>query len=109
MLKNVRGTFAADLADPAFQREFLLAMHEEGGAEGLLEGLREIALAEGRMTEVAQRAGVARTSLYRSLSAKGNPAFKTVHAALETLGLELVLVPRRVELKEGVVEAGAAA
>ena len=99
MLKDVRESLAADLTDPAFQREFLLAMQEEGGVEGLLEGLREIASAEGLMTEVAKRAGVARTSLYRSLSAKGNPAFKTVHAALATLGLDIAIVPRKAEEK----------
>jgi probable addiction module antidote protein len=70
-------------------------MYEEGGAEGILQGLREIVIAEGRMSEVAKRAGVARTSLYRSLTPKGNPAFKTVHAALATLGLEIALVPAK--------------
>ena len=94
-LKDARESFQADLNDPEFGREFLQAMYEEGGVDGLLQGLSELARATGGMSEVASRAGVARTSLYRSLSAEGNPAFKTVHAALETLGLELALVPRR--------------
>jgi probable addiction module antidote protein len=94
-LKNARESFHADLADPEFQREFLLAMQEEGGVDGLLEGLREIALATGQMTQIASRARVARTSMYRSLASGSNPAFKTVHAALETLGLELAIVPKQ--------------
>jgi probable addiction module antidote protein len=94
-LKSVRESFQDDLADPEYQREFLIAMQEEGGIDGLLEGLREIALATGQMGKVASEAKVARTSLYRSLSAKGNPAFRTVHAALESLGLELTVVPKK--------------
>ena len=94
MLKNVREILASDLQDPEFQREYLIALYEDAGVEGILQGLREVALATGRMSEVAQKAGVGRTSIYRSLSAEGNPAFKTVHAALEILGLELALVRR---------------
>ena len=94
MLKNVREILASDLQDPEFQREYLIALYEDAGVEGILQGLREIGLATGRMSEMAQKAGVARTTLYRSLSTNGNPAFKTVHAALETLGLDLALVSR---------------
>ena len=95
MLKAYRETIANDLKDPEFQREFLTAMYEEGGAEGVVQGLREIAIATRSMGQVASVAGVARTTLYRSLSRNGNPAFKTVHAALDTLGLEIAIVPKK--------------
>ncbi|MDX1932566.1 MAG: hypothetical protein SFU56_08180 [Capsulimonadales bacterium] len=94
MLKDIREILTEDLTDPTFQQAFLMAMYEEGGTEGVLEGLREIALATGRMGEIARNAGIARTTVYRSLSKNGNPAFRTVRAALNTLGLDLAVVPK---------------
>ena len=41
------------------------------------------------MTIVAQEAGLARESLYRALSANGNPEFGTVLKVLRALGLRL--------------------
>ena len=87
MLKDFREIIAADLCDPEFQRELISAAYEEAGDEGVIMALREIASASRSMTKVARSAGVARTTLYRSFSQKGNPAFKTVRAALTRLGL----------------------
>ncbi|WP_309717356.1 addiction module antidote protein [Armatimonas sp.] len=95
MLKDFRASFAPLLSDPEFQREFLAALYEEKGAEGIFEGLREIATATKKMPEIAESAGVARTSLYRSLSLGGNPNFKTVRAALNTLGMDFAIVPKK--------------
>lgn len=47
------------------------------------------------MPEIAQSAGVARTSLYRSLSAEGNPNFKTGCAVLNTLGTDFAIVAKK--------------
>jgi probable addiction module antidote protein len=41
------------------------------------------------MTEVAREAGVSRESLYRALSAEGNPEFATVMRVVKALGLQL--------------------
>ena len=94
MLKKFRESFAPLLSDPEFQREFLEALYEEKGAEGIFEGLREIATATKKMPEIAESAGVARTSLYRSLAPGGNPNFKTVRAALNTLGMDFATIAR---------------
>ena len=95
MLKDFRESFAPLLSDPDFLREFLAALYEEKGAEGIFEGLREIATANKKMPDIAESAGVARTSLYRSLSPGGNPNFKTVRAALNTLGMDFAIVPKK--------------
>jgi len=50
--------------------------------------LGDIARAKG-MTTVAQDAGLGRESLYKSLSASGNPEFGTVLKVVRALGLRL--------------------
>ncbi|MDR0701261.1 MAG: putative addiction module antidote protein [Azoarcus sp.] len=53
-----------------------------------------LALPRGKgMTEIARQAGVTRASLYKSLSAGGNPEFSTVAKVARALGLKLTVVP----------------
>ena len=60
--------------------------------EELLLGLRRIAEAQG-MSRVAAAAGLSRESLYRSLSAAGNPRLSTLVAVLRVAGLKLSVRP----------------
>ena len=55
--------------------------------------LAEVARARKAMTKAAKAAGVARTSLYQSLSAEGRPAFETVAKVAHSLGYKITLVP----------------
>ncbi len=57
-------------------------------AAGIARALGDIARAKG-MTQVARDAGVSRESLYRALSAEGNPSFATVLKVATALGLKL--------------------
>lgn len=45
------------------------------------------------MARVAKKAGLSRESLYRALSADGNPEFATVLRVVEALGLKLTVAP----------------
>ncbi|OBS29978.1 DNA-binding protein [Tepidimonas fonticaldi] len=78
--------------DPAFAAELLSAALAEaqqpGGREALLTTLRCYAEAKG-MSAIAQETGLSRESLYRALSARGNPTLKTLLAVLKALGLRL--------------------
>lgn len=80
--------------DPAFAADHIAAALEgadqPGGPVALLAALRQVAEARGVAT-VAKRAGLARESLYRALSSKGNPTLKTLNAALRGLGLRLTV------------------
>jgi len=80
--------------DLAFAADYITAALEDadqpGGHVALLAALRQVAEAQGVAT-VAERAGLARESLYRALSAKGNPTLKTLNAALRGLGLRLTV------------------
>ncbi len=54
-----------------------------------LLALRTVAEAYGGLGLVAAEAGISRESLYRALSAKGNPTLKTLLAVLKTVGMRL--------------------
>jgi probable addiction module antidote protein len=57
-------------------------------AVGIARALGDIARAKG-MTQVAKDAGLSRESLYRALSADGNPSFATVLKVARALGVKL--------------------
>ena len=58
----------------------------------ITHALGVIARARG-MTRVAQETGLSRESLYRALSAEGNPEFATVLRILQAIGLRLTAEP----------------
>jgi probable addiction module antidote protein len=45
------------------------------------------------MAEIAEKAGVNRQALYRSLSPEGNPSLSTLIGVIKALGLKLHVVP----------------
>jgi probable addiction module antidote protein len=54
--------------------------------------LRALAEAYGGIGAIAAKAGINRESLYRSLSPKGNPTFKTLTAIVNAMGLRLSVI-----------------
>ena len=60
---------------------------------GALLALRAVAEAYGGLSSVASQAGISRESLYRALSAKGNPTLKTILAVLKAVGMKLSVEP----------------
>lgn len=80
-------------ADTDLAAEYLREVLEHlDSPEELLLGLRRIAEAQG-MSRVAEAAGLSRESLYRSLSAAGNPRLSTLVAVLRVAGLKLSVRP----------------
>ncbi|MGB9146444.1 MAG: addiction module antidote protein [Acidobacteriaceae bacterium] len=65
---------------------------ETGDPAFIADALGVVARARG-MTDVAREAGVSRESLYRALSADGNPEFSTVLRVVHALGLRLSAAP----------------
>lgn len=72
--------------------EYLTAALEDGDPKLIAHALGTIARARG-MTEVARTTGMSRESLYRGLSAEGNPTLATALAVTKALGLTLVARP----------------
>ena len=84
-------------ADPELAVEYLKAAMEsldnpDDRAAGL-RALRTVAAAYGGLGAVAAEAGISRESLYRTLSAKGNPTLKTLLAVLKAVGMKLSVEP----------------
>lgn len=89
-----------DSADYLNSDEAILAYLEEAldtdDPAFIAQALGTVARARG-MTQVAKDAGLSRESLYKALSADGNPEFSTVIRVVKALGLKLSVanaVPR---------------
>lgn len=78
--------------NPDFAAEYLRAALEEGDdPQVLLIALRRIAESRGGIAKIAKKAGIERESLYRALSAKGNPRLSTIVAVTRAVGLRLTV------------------
>ncbi|MHB8303949.1 MAG: addiction module antidote protein [Acidobacteriaceae bacterium] len=67
---------------------------ETGDPSFVADALGVVARARG-MSEVARQASVSRESLYRALSADGNPELGTVMRVMQALGLHLSVTPAK--------------
>lgn len=77
---------------PRFAAEYLkAAMEETDDPEILLIALRHVAEARGGLAKVAKAAGIERESLYRALSANGNPRYSTLVGVMKAIGLKLTV------------------
>jgi probable addiction module antidote protein len=77
--------------DPEFAAEYMKAALEDADEPRvLLIALRHLAQAQG-ISKVARAAGVERESLYRALSARGNPRLSTLVAVTRAIGLRLTV------------------
>lgn len=81
---------AEHLRTPEEMAAYLDAWLEEAPDDisGIARALGDIARAKG-MSLVAKEAGLSRESLYRALSADGNPSFATVLKVAKALGVRL--------------------
>lgn len=75
--------------DPAFTAEYLRTALEEiglpGGETAFLLALRQVAQAQGGITQLAKAAKMKREAVSRALSPRGNPTLKTLAALYRAL------------------------
>jgi len=80
---------SADYIDsPEAVAAYLEAALEDGDAQIIASTLGDIARSKG-MAIIAERTGLAREALYKSLSADGNPRLTTLLGVLKAMGLRL--------------------
>ena len=77
------------LADPLEAAAYLNAEIEEGDMFYLLKAIRNVAAANGGMGALAKATKMSRTSLYKTLSPKGNPELATLRNILAVYGIRL--------------------
>jgi probable addiction module antidote protein len=81
------------LKDPNEAAHYLNAVIDEDDPVLLLDALAQVAKAHG-VTRMAKRMSLSRMGLYKTLSKKGNPEFKTFVSLLKATGLQMVFKPR---------------
>ncbi|WP_019220214.1 DNA-binding protein [Bartonella florencae] len=79
--------------DPEVAAATLDAILADGDQGELLVTLRQMAKAYGGVQAVAKAANLNPTQLYRTLSEKGNPEFRSLNALLRTMGFRLAVQP----------------
>ena len=78
--------------DAEFAAEYLnAAIEDTAEPKVLLLALRQVVEARGGLAKVAKQAGVERESLYRALSAHGNPRLSTPLGVAKAVGLRLTV------------------
>jgi probable addiction module antidote protein len=75
--------------DPSCAVDLLNSILEDGEQGELLIVLRQLTIAFGGMQEVAKKADLNPTQLYRTLSEQGNPELRSLSAILKAMGLRL--------------------
>ena len=72
----------------------VLEEYEKDPDEGaLLSALRQVAKANGGMTELAKKTNLSRERLYKTLSPEGNPRLKNLRRILHAFGYTLSFKP----------------
>jgi probable addiction module antidote protein len=72
---------------------YIEAMLEDGDAREVPVALRTVVDAVGGMAALADKTGLSRETLYRTLSERGNPRLDTLAVILAAFGLRLTVQP----------------
>ena len=86
-------TIAAFRDDLDYAAAYLNAVLEAGAQDELLLALRRMAAAFGGVPAIAEQVNLNATSLYRALSAKGNPELRSLSAVLKAMGMRVAIQP----------------
>jgi len=81
------------LKNPIEAGNYLNAAYEEG-EDVFLVALHDVAQAHG-MTTLAKSTGLQREGLYKMLSKKGNPEYRSLRAILDSIGLSIEFRPKK--------------
>ena len=89
-------TVASFRDDPEFAAEYLNAVLEDGEQRELMLAMRRMANAFGGVSKLARTTDLNATSLYRTLSPRGNPELRSLRVLLKAMGMRLAVQPLRV-------------
>lgn len=93
--KAYQSDLIESLRDPGEAEAYLNAALEENDQELFLLALRNVAEAQGGVAQLAEKAKLNRESLYKTLSERGNPEFRSLEALLHALGFRLAVAANR--------------
>ncbi len=84
------------LKKPEEAAGYLSAALSEGDIKVFLLALSNVVKAQGGVNKLANKAHKSRTSLYKTLSPKGNPYFKNTSEILSAMGMHIVIEPKNI-------------
>jgi len=87
-LKDFNETFGSELRDPDYAASYLQYALEDG-TDTFLIALRDVAKANGGISQLSEATSLGRESMYKALSEDGNPKIRTIQTVLKALGLRL--------------------
>jgi probable addiction module antidote protein len=76
-----------------FLETALEEFQKDGDLKVLLLSLRHVVEAQGGIGQLARKTHLNRESLYKMLSAKGDPKFTTIATLLNAVGVKLAVTP----------------
>jgi probable addiction module antidote protein len=79
--------------DPDFAAAYLDAVLADGEQEEVMLALRRLSEAFGGVQKLASTAKLNATTLYRTLSPRGNPELRSMNALLKAMGMRLSVRP----------------
>lgn len=77
------------LKNPTEASAYLNSVAQDGSLGFLLIALRNVVEAQGGISALAKKTGLARTTLYKTLSKNGNPEIYTLNVILKIYGLRI--------------------
>src|SRR5688572_16629924 len=77
------------LKDPDEALAYLKASFEDEDSRVFLLALADVAKAQGGISMLAERSGLNRETLYRTLSKNGNPKLQSIDSILHSIGMRL--------------------
>lgn len=92
---DYHGYLIESLKDPEEAAAYLNAALEGGDFLVFLLALQNVVQARGGIAKIAEKTHRSRTSLYKTLSKKGNPYLKTTSDILMTMGMHFKIITMR--------------
>ena len=87
------------LSGPEDEADLLSDALADGDHRYIAAALGAVARAHGGISELARSTGLHRKTLEKALSERGNPTLNTVLKVLESLGLQMSIERRAIELE----------
>ncbi len=81
--------------DPKFAAAYLNAVLNDGDRAEFMTAIRYVTEAFGGVPAIADKTQLNATTLYRTLSAKGNPELKSFMEIMKAVGMRILVEPLR--------------
>jgi probable addiction module antidote protein len=75
-----------------FKKHIADEFNKSKDADLFLRNLKTLVIAQGKATELAKHANISRTTIYKMLSEKANPSFKSIVSFTAGLGIQLKII-----------------